>query len=1023
MNTKNSLIFFTILFTLFTTPFIATAQFSFDPPAPNWSINFEWDGNNVTENGLYEFALNQGKASSYSWQAGAPGQIYGEIYKGELNNAVLTATHLFDSLGAATTTDVWLSEGNYFVVVYNLNTSCGSSGDICFLPKLKDIQEWFKSGFSFSNFFSSPPQNWGIINFTVVAQTQNNSPALSYSSEDGYANDTTSQGIEPNKGTADKTEMTFKVVYTDDDNDTPSTMDVIVGNGVSTTTLPMLVDIEATATLNDGNFTNGEQYFATSTFSTGKYQYYFMVSDGTDTVRLPAQTDIPTTLSFQTGYSNIVFLPGMQASRLYEDRTFFDNKLWEPGLSDNISTLYLNPDGTSKNSDIYSKSIIGAIDIPLLIGGPNIYKEFKMFMNKMVSDGIINQWQALPYDWRLGLEEILASGKDIGSGKISYLQSTSTPYILQELAQLAETSQNGKVTIITHSNGGLLAKILLKQLEDSDNPLLDKIDKLILVAVPQLGTPQAIVELLHGGNPGFFSKMALNKKDRREFSENMASVYNLLPSQKYFSVVDTDAQPIVQFSTTTSVTANFRALYGDFIETQSELRSFLLGADGRTKPAISDVNKPNIANSRLFAKASIVQTTLDSWTPPVDMEVVQIAGWGVMETIRGVEYVEVIENICNQDNSACLDTPVLDPQPLWTQDGDGTVVTASAIGLDASMPVFYVNNFNHNEELGGGRRNRKHADILEIDELRTLLGQIIQGSVNLLSLPKHISTTIPDVEDSTYRLVLRSPVSIDIYDSFGNHTGVIPNPDPNSSIALIEEQIPNSYYMEFGEGKYVGLGASDEYRIEMQGENLGTFTFELEEVLGDEIVNTVVYENIPVTALTTATLNLQNLDTTPELALDIDGDGTTDVVLTGGEEDIQASFEILAGIIDTMDIHKGLKKELRKKLKKVEKELKRGRTKKAVKHLNKIIEKLEKEIRKNTKSGEKEEHEEDEHKKHKKEKSEKHKDTHDKNKHHEKKERKDHDDKKKEKKIKISTENAQSLIFMVKRLKNSIINI
>ena len=87
---------------------------------------------------------------------------------------------------------------------------------------------------------------------------------------------------------------------------------------------------------------------------------------------------------------------------------------------------------------------------------------------EMVGAGIINEWKALPYDWRLALEDMLASGKKIGEkngeDNISYLDATSTPYIFQELERLAETSDTGKVTIITHSNGGLVAKYLLRQL-------------------------------------------------------------------------------------------------------------------------------------------------------------------------------------------------------------------------------------------------------------------------------------------------------------------------------------------------------------------------------------------------------------------------------------------------------------------------------------------------------------------------------------------------------------------------------
>jgi pimeloyl-ACP methyl ester carboxylesterase len=58
----------------------------------------------------------------------------------------------------------------------------------------------------------------------------------------------------------------------------------------------------------------------------------------------------------------------------------------------------------------------------------------------------------------------LNNGSQTLDGKIYYRgtnAATSTPYIIQELRRLAATSKTGKVTIIAHSNGGLLAKALL----------------------------------------------------------------------------------------------------------------------------------------------------------------------------------------------------------------------------------------------------------------------------------------------------------------------------------------------------------------------------------------------------------------------------------------------------------------------------------------------------------------------------------------------------------------------------------
>jgi len=765
--------------------------------------------------------------------------------------------------------------------------------------------------------------------------------------------------------------------------------------------------------------------------------------------------------------SNVIFLPGLKASRLYKEGTIFENQLWEPNTDADVEKLLLDSSGNSINSDIYTRNIIDQANIiPGDLLSPlrqNFYISFKNEMNTLRDDGVINDWKALPYDWRLDFDDILENGSVVGAKgdeeNISYLSATSSPYIIQEIERLAKSSANGKVTIVAHSNGGLLAKKLIDKLETKGEA--DLIENLILVATPQLGTPKAITSLLHGYREdipkdlGFFA----SREIAREFGRNMISGYNLLPSSMYMDrVKDVDEFGVVQNSTTViefdpslerladtiafrdfwgaAVTTldsifNYRDYYGGKISTAQKLNEFLRGAEGRTEPASDELEYPIKLTSLFLTSADDTHGSLDIWQPPQNssIQVIQIAGWG-LDTIRGVKYVAKDKQVCVDNLSMCLTLPVLDMEPLFTSDGDRVVVTPSATSMSTSTyPTYYVNIPDHNNEIFiGFRRNREHADILEIDSVLTLIKNIVKNEPT--DNIEHISNTKPERTpgDTNLRLVLRSPVSINIYDSLGNHTGI--TLDEASGVKYTEEQIPNSYYMEFGEGKYLGIDTSEGYRIELQGEDFGTFTFEIQEVLGDEILNTVSYTNIPVSASTTATLSLQNLDTTPELAIDIDGDGTADVTLNGGEEDIQTSIEILAGLIDNMDIHKGLKKELikklkkvKKKLKKVKKELKKGKAKKAIKKLDKIIKKLKKEIKKNleveyNEEYEEEEEEKKEHKEYQKKKN--HHDNGDKKKHKDKKEKKHHEDYDDDK-TKISTENAWMLISIVEDIKSLLI--
>jgi len=861
-------------------------------------------------------------------------------------------------------------------------------------------------------------------------------PELSYSIENGYSDDSMGQGVHPNKGTASSTEMVFKVVYTDSDNDAPNTINAIIGDGASTSTFPMLPDTGAAAALTDGDYTNGEQYIAISAFSKAKYQYYFEASNGTDTVRLPETY----TLSFETGYSNVAFLPGIKASRLYQEGGIFENQLWEPNADADVEKLLLDSFGKSVNGDIYTRDVIDQANIipgdPFSLLRQNFYVSFIDKMNTLRDDRIINNWKTLPYDWRLDYDDILASGRVVGidgdEENISYISSTSSPNIIQEIEQLAGSSANGKVTIVAHSMGGLLAKKLVDKLETKGEAGL--IENLILVASPQLGTPKAIASLLHGykedipKNLGFFT----SREIARQFGQNMISGYNLLPSSMYMNrVKDVDENGVVQDQTTviefdpsldrladtiafrdfwgSAVTTsdsihNYRDHYGDGITTAQKLNEFLRGAEGRSEPASDELEYPIKLTSSLLTSASNTHELLDTWQPPQnsDIQVIQIAGWG-LDTIRGIKYVAKDKQVCTDNSSVCLTLPVLDVEPLFTFDGDKVVVTPSATAMSTSTyPTYWVNIFDYNR-LFKFQVNREHADILEVDQLRDFIQNIIVGEQDIL--PEYITDTKPPSEDTNLRLALHSPVSINIYDSLGNHTGMAL--DETSGVEYLEEQIPNSYYLEFGEGKYLGLDTNDEYRIELQGEDLGTFTFEIQEVLGDEVINSTEYKNISVSPTTKVELTIQNLDTTPELSVDIDGDGTTDTTLTGNEENnILVSIEILKNIVDGFNIDKGLKKHILKDLRKVKKELERDKVEKAVKYLDKIIKKLKKEIGKNLEVEDDDEEDDDE-KDYKEKKHKKEEDSH----------YGKHDDDEE----KISTEDAWMLISIVEDIKSLLI--
>ncbi|MEK7560858.1 MAG: hypothetical protein AAB539_02780, partial [Patescibacteria group bacterium] len=419
--------------------------------------------------------------------------------------------------------------------------------------------------------------------------------------------------------------------------------------------------------------------------------------------------------------------------------------------------------------------------------------------------------------------------------------------------------------------GGLLAKMLIDALARDDKSNL--IDMLILVASPQLGTPKAVPGILHGDEQEIPKKMGflLNKDTARELGENMESAYTLLPSGEYFDRV---LDPVIEFDPDADILDAWRGMYGNSVNTAGELHSFLLGDNGaRREPAASDTDTPNVLKTGLLSRATSTQSRLDAWVPPSGITVHQIIGWG-LDTIRGTRYTERIEFRCTDDLAFCFDTPVLDREPLFTTDGDKTVVTPSANAMDG-VETWWVNLDRYNTIF---RINREHADILEVGPIRNLIAKILQD--NLTELPSHVTIQKPNGRKNL-RISIHSPVSLDIYDSFNNHTGAFSA--PGVEFQTIEERIPNSYHLSFGEGTYAGLDIADLYTVVLRGQDFGTFTLIIQEVENNAVIGEMIYRDVPVTPQTTATFTIQTIASSTALAMDMDGDGVVDTTITPGE--------------------------------------------------------------------------------------------------------------------------------------------
>lgn len=569
--------------------------------------------------------------------------------------------------------------------------------------------------------------------------------------------------------------------------------------------------------------------------------------------------------------SSILFLPGIMSSSLYKG----SDKLWEPSSESQVQGLYLDSNGQSIDPNIYSKGVIDEVG-PL---GSNIYKSFLEDLSVKKGD-VFEDYAAIPYDWRLSINDIVSSGKETVDGGIFYNKATSTPYIIQTLRHLVETSRTGKVSIIAHSNGGLVAKALVNEL-GAEAPGL--IDQIIFVAVPQLGTPQAIGALLHGyetGIPFDWLPLILSPERAREFAQNAPMSYQLLPESGYYQSVESSiTTPLVSFESGVATQA-FIDSYGSSIDDTGELYRFLIGQGGRSDPNYNDLDNPSIVNEELLSSAELLKQSIGaSWQAPLGIKVHQIAGVGE-NTLAGITYKSSVtcSNVyVSQDSTpTCL---AYEPSVIYTPeeviDGDGTVVAPSALAMsDVSDGVhrWWVNLNDYNGLLvlvpAAGILRTKHADLLEVAELRELVFELISNDSPISH--DFITREEPVINRGNHlRFILHSPLSLSAVDSTGNIVG-------SNSVT-----IPGATYKRYGEVQVVHVPTDSAPTIKLNGVASGSFTLEVEQYADGALIATTTFSGIPSATSTVATISFPDgtIAHAENLKLDYDGDSVVDAEL------------------------------------------------------------------------------------------------------------------------------------------------
>lgn len=402
------------------------------------------------------------------------------------------------------------------------------------------------------------------------------------------------------------------------------------------------------------------------------------------------------------------------------------------------------------------------------------------------------------------------------SGIIS-ATSTNVDLLRQKIQDIMTQTGSNKVDVIAHSTGGLLVKKFAM-----DHPLDNHIGKAIFVGVPNTGAPKAIKTLLQGDN---FGIPWLADGEMKKLVENFPVVYDLSPSQQYFNTKGSYIKIIDQsLSGSTSHDLDF-----------NQANSFLTSDHNLNSQALTNAQNLHTTNFDNF----------DMRNSGVDLYSIDGCKAGTISKVIERRSKDIFGNII-----------VSYDQPQETP-GDGTVPLESAtnVPMDSSHKYYAL--------------KADHGKMPSQDGIRQEIVNLISGG-SLSVASSLITQDISKCKLDGNAISVFSPLDIEIIDQDGNTAGLIEG--------SIQNNIPNADFEIMGEHKFVYL-PNDEgqtYTIKINGTDTGTFTLREDEIANNQIQQTQIFSDIPVTTNLTGEVNLGIDNSTTTLSLDPNGDGIID---------------------------------------------------------------------------------------------------------------------------------------------------
>ena len=525
----------------------------------------------------------------------------------------------------------------------------------------------------------------------------------------------------------------------------------------------------------------------------------------------------------QVALDPVILVPGIMGSSLNLGDLALRNEIWPNPLeyASNILDAELN----NLEMDSLGNSInrIEPIDIIRSVMGIDFYGGLINYLKANGYEENKNLF-VFPYDWRLDLDSV--------AGDNSPCVATTTLKCL--IDGVKKQTGSDKVDIIAHSMGGLVVKDYVYKFGQ------DSIDKFIDIATPHLGAPDTAKILEYGDNLNIgifvngFGVAILNEKKIQDISLQMSSIYQLLPSQKYFNISDNG--------------------YGYYLYNNSKIGGSNLQGELNYENSLLYLTASNDKITPYFInKNSLLHSAIDNININNSYN---ISGCGI----------PTIGRIKNLGKKAFL----WDKYGLEYVDGDGTVPLKSADYFGDKKYYF---------------SGKDHSKIPGADGVKQLVLSILNNKENSFNFSQYNNLKTDDSICSISGKVIEYHCLVDmhIYDDQGNHTGPTGNGD-------IENNIPGVQYDIIDGNKFVFLPADGNYRITGEAIGVGTLEVAIKTVENNQYTKTEYFNSIPLQSASTRTeINLISGQDNPVIKVDENGDGVfeeekiPDTVLTGDE--------------------------------------------------------------------------------------------------------------------------------------------